>query len=89
MDVYCIESTHYDFILTAATATTTVPITAPIATTVTIGTVPIDPCLSQPCLNSGTCIGGFSQSIGYVCLCVEQYTGSNCDIEVETATSKI
>ena len=78
---------HYHYIiLSAATTTTAVPITEPIATTVTTTTVPIDPCLSRPCLNSGTCIGGFSQ---YVCLCVELYTGKNCDIEVEIATSKI
>ena len=57
-----------------------------VATNVTMETVPVDSCLSQPCLNSGTCIGGYS---GYICLCVEQYTGLNCDLEVETATSKI
>ena len=78
-------------ILTAAATTTAVPITTPVGTTVTMETDPmIDPCQRQPCLNSGTCIGGFSQSSsGYICLCVEQYTGMNCDIKVETATSKI
>ena len=57
-----------------------------LATTATMETVPTDTCLSQPCLNYGTCIGG---NIGYVCLCVEQYTGPNCDVKMEPATSKI
>ena len=62
----------------------------PSAVTVTTETVSKDPCLSQPCLNSGTCLRGYSQSSsGYICLCIEQYTGLNCDIEVENASSKI
>ena len=34
-----------------------------------------DPCSSNPCQNSGTCI---SYGTGYICLCGQGYSGINC-----------
>ena len=36
-----------------------------------------DPCLSQPCMNQGTCI---RQNGGFRCVCPPGYTGSRCEI---------
>ncbi|PNF23973.1 hypothetical protein B7P43_G09286 [Cryptotermes secundus] len=44
--------------------------------------VPVDPCSSQPCQNSGTCVQiGVT---GYRCVCTEGFRGSNCEEEEQT-----
>lgn len=42
--------------------------------------IDIDECLSQPCLNNGTCV---ETSINaFTCICAQNYLGVNCDIYV-------
>lgn len=35
----------------------------------------MNPCSSNPCVNSGTCVNKF---YGYRCLCTGAFTGQNC-----------
>ena len=35
--------------------------------------VPIDPCLSNPCKNNGTCLKAFANS--FACLCLPNFLG--------------
>ena len=41
--------------------------------------VDVDECLSSPCFNGGTC----SNTNGsYICACIEDWTGKDCEIKV-------
>ena len=40
----------------------------------------IDECNSNPCAHKGTCIDGVNS---FTCLCVEGYSGYNCDTGIE------
>ena len=40
----------------------------------------IDECVSRPCQHSGACI---DQVNGYLCDCVEGFTGSHCDMNID------
>jgi hypothetical protein len=44
--------------------------------------VAIDPCSSQPCQNSGTCVQ--IGATGYRCVCTEGFIGSNCEEEEQS-----
>ncbi|CAH2329676.1 fibulin-7, partial [Pelobates cultripes] len=43
----------------------------------------INPCSSNPCLNGGTCVEGGSRQ--YKCTCPQEWTGSNCQYQTQTA----
>ncbi|TSL34612.1 Zonadhesin [Bagarius yarrelli] len=40
----------------------------------------VNPCLSAPCLNGGTCVEG--ADISYTCLCPKGYAGNHCEEKV-------
>lgn len=42
-----------------------------------------DNCTSNPCLNGGTCTNTYG---GYVCHCLDTWTGSNCELDVNECT---
>jgi hypothetical protein len=44
--------------------------------------VPVDPCSSSPCQNSGTCVQ--VGNTGYRCVCAEGFTGSRCEEEEQS-----
>ena len=44
----------------------------------------INDCEDQPCLNGGTCQDDVS---GYLCVCVEGFTGTTCEIETDECLS--
>ncbi|CAF4008494.1 unnamed protein product [Adineta steineri] len=46
----------------------------------------IDPCTSNPCLFNGTCQSLIS-STNYTCLCLEQYTGDRCEVDIKLYSS--
>ena len=49
----------------------------------------INPCLSRPCLNSGTCLSATEPGRNaYICLCDANYSGLNCEISKQTESSK-
>ncbi|KFM78257.1 Basement membrane-specific heparan sulfate proteoglycan core protein, partial [Stegodyphus mimosarum] len=41
------------------------------------------PCEKNPCLNDGTCVEDDGSPQGYVCECLEGYSGTNCEIETD------
>ncbi len=41
---------------------------------------PVDPCLPNPCLNSGTCAANVSG--GHTCTCASGYQGTNCQTSI-------
>ena len=43
-----------------------------------------DECLSNPCLNNGTCL---DEIWNYTCQCPPGFTGSNCQIEINFCQS--
>ena len=43
-------------------------------------TLIIDDCLSNPCLNDGTCSDGIAD---YNCTCVNGWTGKNCQTDID------
>ncbi|CAH2253124.1 fibulin-7 [Pelobates cultripes] len=45
----------------------------------------INPCSSNPCLNGGTCVEGGSRQ--YKCTCPQEWTGSNCQYQTQTAVN--
>ena len=36
-----------------------------------------DQCISDPCINGGTCVEGV---LGYICMCPTLYNGQNCEL---------
>ena len=45
----------------------------------------VDECTSKPCLNGGLCL---LKSVGYLCMCNLNYTGTNCQYLMNHCTSK-
>ena len=48
----------------------------------------VDPCLSNPCLNTGMCIGD-ADAQTYTCQCMPGFTGANCEDVVVPPTSEL
>ncbi|XP_006821549.1 hepatocyte growth factor activator serine proteases-like [Saccoglossus kowalevskii] len=44
----------------------------------------MDRCLSDPCLNDGTCVNSVGQN-KYICYCKEEYSGDNCEVKLTEA----
>ncbi|XP_066022654.1 uncharacterized protein [Pocillopora verrucosa] len=45
-------------------------------------------CSSTPCLHGSTCLNGYTDK-RYICLCPDNYTGENCEKDVDECTSHI
>jgi len=47
-----------------------------------------NPCFSNPCLNGGTCLNGFTDK-KYLCVCRTGYTGEKCETGIFASISLI
>ncbi|XP_078379474.1 A disintegrin and metalloproteinase with thrombospondin motifs 6-like [Oculina patagonica] len=49
--------------------------------------IKLDPCVTKPCSNGGSCSPGVSDHWNYTCQCLPRFTGRNCETKITACMS--